>query len=253
MLSFSALQDPPHAVVLTYHRVLNTMGANAKFHDLPCDRFRMQMEIVAARALSNTTAPKVCITFDDGTSDHLEVGNLLSELSLTGTFFIITDQLGQEGYLTRDEVLHLAQKGHRIGSHSVTHHHLTKMSMAELDKKLIASKQILEDLTNQTVDWLAPPGGLYNRVVLDRALALGYSVIRTMEWGYTDWPHRGRTPCFPILAISHPDSFQRILEGKASVLPYVVKTYLKKVVGEKMYGKLRQQFWKIQQTTWKLN
>jgi len=229
------------AVILTYHRVPKAKMANAKFHDLPFDRFRKQMEMVAARALSSTTAPNVCISFDDGTSDHLEAGNLLNELGLTGTFFIITGRLGQEGYLTPDEVQHLARNGHRIGSHSVSHPHLTELSMAELDKELITSKRFLEDLTHQSIDWLAPPGGIYNRTVLERAVALGYSVFRTMEWGYTDWPVQGRTPCFPVLAGSAPDSFERILDGKATVWPFVVKTYLKKFIGEGMYSKLRNQ------------
>jgi len=243
-----------YAVVLTYHRLLDAKMANAKFHELPFDRFRKQMEVVAARAHSNTTAPNVSITFDDGTSDHLAAGNLLSELGLTGTFFIITGRLGQEGYLTRDQVLHLARKGHRIGSHTVSHPHLTKLSMAELDKELITSKRFLEDLTHQTIDWLAPPGGIYNRTVLERerALALGYSVFRTMEWGYADGPLKGLTPCFPVLAVSHPDSFLRILDGEASVWPYVVKTYLKKFIGEVMYSKLRNQFSDFQQTIRKL-
>lgn len=231
----------PHAVVLTYHRLPDAKMANAKFHDLPFDRFRMQMEMIAERALSDTTAPNVCITFDDGRSDHMKAGNLLSELGLTGTFFIITGRLGQEGYLTRDQVLQLAQKGHRIGSHSVSHRHLTKLTKAELDKELISSKKFLEDLTYQPIDWLAPPGGVYNSTVLDRALALGYSVFRTMEWGYTDWPLQGRTSCFPVLAMSHPDSFDHILDGKASVWPFVAKTYLRKFIGEGMYGKLRDQ------------
>ena len=246
------MSNKPHAVVLTYHRVPDAMTANSKFHDLPFDRFRMQMEVVAAQALSNKTAPNVCITFDDGTSDHLAVGNLLSELGLTGTLFIITGRLGQEGYLTRDQVVHLAQKGHRIGSHTVSHRNLTKLSMAELDKELIISKQFLEDLTNQTIDWLAPPGGFYNCAVLDRALTLGYSVVRTLEWGYADWPHQGRTPCFPVLAVSHPDSFQRILDGEGSVWPYVAKTYLKKFIGEGMYSKFRNQLLDFQQITQKL-
>jgi peptidoglycan/xylan/chitin deacetylase (PgdA/CDA1 family) len=241
-----------HTVVLTYHRVPDAMMANAEFHDLSFDRFRRQMEEVARRTLSNTTAPNVCITFDDGTSDHLAAGDLLSELGLTGTFFIITGRLGKKGYLTRDQVLHLARQGHRIGSHTVNHRNLTKLSMAELDKELITSKRLLEDLTDQTIDWFAPPGGIYNRAVLDRALALGYSVFRTMEWGYPDWPLQGRTPCFPILAVSPPNSFQRILDGEASVWLYLVKTYLKKIIGEVMYGKLRYQLSELQQTTRKL-
>jgi peptidoglycan/xylan/chitin deacetylase (PgdA/CDA1 family) len=235
------MSHKPQAVVLTYHRILDAKTASARFHDLSFDCFRKQMEVIAARALSHPTAPKVYITFDNCPRGHFEAGNLLSELGLTGTFFITTGRFGQEGYLTRDQVLKLARNGHRIGSHTVSRPHLTKVSMAELDHELITSKKVLEDLTGQTIDWLAPQGGIYNSTVLERAFELGYSVVRTMEWGYADLPLQGRITCFPVLAISHPDSFVRILDGKASVWPYVAKTYLKKFIGEAIYSKLRDR------------
>jgi len=224
------------AVVLTYHRIPAEIGKNSKFYDLPLDDFKAQMKIVAEQKQST---PEVCITFDDGTSDHLAVGDLLHDLGLSGTFFIITGRLGQRGYLTQDQVLHLARQGHRIASHTVSHPHLSKLSVAELDEELITSKQFLEDLTHQTVDWFAPPGGIYNGVVLDRALALGYSVFRTMEWGYVKASLKGRTPCIPILPSCNSDSFRRILDGKASLWPYAVKETLKKVVGDEKYHKIR--------------
>jgi peptidoglycan/xylan/chitin deacetylase (PgdA/CDA1 family) len=236
------------AVVLTYHRVPEGNSGKSKFHDLPFDHFRKQMEEVAGRAQSKGTKPNVCITFDDGTSDHFRAGNLLSELGLTGTFFIVTGKVGKEGYLSRDQVVQLAQKGHRIGSHTVSHPHLTKLSAAELDKELIASKLFLEELTLQTVDWLAPPGGIYNQLVLERAHALGYSVVRTMEWGYPDWPFQGRIPCFPVLPVSRPDAFGRILDGNASVWPFVVKNGLKSLIGDVMYNKLRNKLSRFQQS-----
>ena len=235
------------AIVLTYHRLPDAKMANSKFHDLPFNDFRNQMETIVSRGLPNTSSPNICISFDDGTSDHLRAGNLLSELGLTGTFFIITGKLGKKGYLTPEQVQQLARKGHRIGSHTVSHPHLTKLSVDELDKELISSKLYLEELTNQTVDWLAPPGGIYNQIVLDRAQALGYSVVRTMEWGYPNWPLQGRTPCFPVLAQSNPDNFEKILDGKASVLPYTIKTYIKKLLGDNLYGKFRDKLSAFQQ------
>ena len=235
------------AVVLTYHRVPGGKQAKSKFHDLPFDQFRKQMKEVAERARSNKNQKNVYITFDDGTSDHMKAGSLMSELGLTGTFFVITGKVGKEGYLTRDQVLQLSQQGHRIGSHSVSHPHLTKLSEAELDKELTASKVFLEELTGQTVDWFAPPGGIYNPMVIERALALGYSVVRTMDWGYPDWPFQGRIPCFPVLPVSRPDSFGRILDGKASVWPFVVKNGIKNMMGDGMYNKLRNRLSHFQQ------
>lgn len=230
------------AVVITYHRLPAKKLAKAKFHDLSFDRFKAQMELVVERVHSSVSTPNVCIAFHDGTKDHLAAGKLLSELGLTGTFFIVTGWLGQEGYLTREDVKELARLGHRIGSHTDTHPNLSTLSQDELDKELIDSRRILEDITDQSIDWLAPPGGMYNRNVLEHADAQGYFVFMTMEWGYADWPLKGRTSCFPVLAISHPDTFQRILDGKASVWPYVAKSYFKKIFGEKdMYSNIRNQ------------
>lgn len=240
------------AVVITYHRLPNNTLANAMFHDLPFDRFKAQMELVAERLHSNIPTPNVCISFHDGTKDHLAAGKLLSELGLTGTFFIITGRLGLAGYLTRDDVLELSRLGHRIGSHTHTHPNLTTLDEDGLDKELIDSKRILEEITNQTIDWMAPPGGRYTRAILERAHAHGYFVFITMEWGYADWPLKGRTSCFPVLAVSHPDSFRRILDGKASIWPYVAKNYFKKCFGESIYGNLRNQLLGFQQKIQKL-
>jgi peptidoglycan/xylan/chitin deacetylase (PgdA/CDA1 family) len=233
------------AVVITYHRLPDGKLKKAKFHDLPFDRFRAQMELVAERVHSNMTTPNVCIAFHDGTKDHLAAGKLLSELGLTGTFFIITGWIGHSGYLTRDDVAELARLGHRIGSHTNTHANLTKLGRDELDNELIESRRILEDITNQSINWLAPPGGRFNRAVLERASALDYFVFITMEWGYADWPLKGRTSCFPVLALSHPDSFRRILDGEASVWPYVAKNYFKKFFGEDMYSNVRNRSSKL--------
>ncbi len=229
------------AVVLTYHRVLAAVAAKPKFHDVPFDRFRRQMELLATRAAASTTGPEAYVTFDDGTSDHAMAGDLLTELGLSGMFFIITERLGQDGYLTPGQVVRLVQQGHRIGSHSVSHRHLPDLSAADLDAELINSKRFLEDLTGQPVDWLAPPGGIYNRFILDRALSLGYHVFRTMEWGYADCPLYGRTPCFPVLPSYTLGAFRRILDGRASIWRYILKTQIKKVLGETIYVKLRDQ------------
>jgi peptidoglycan/xylan/chitin deacetylase (PgdA/CDA1 family) len=228
------------AVILAYHRVPASQRP-AKFYDVPFDQFREQMKLVAQRRKPGVD-PHIYITFDDGTDDHAAAGELLHELGLSGVFFIITDRLDQSGYLTRLQVARLAEQGHRIGSHGVSHRHFSSLSMSELDNELTGSRRFLEDLVGATVDWIAPPGGVYNHTVLERALALGYRVFRTSDWEYASYPVNGRVGGLPVLRHYPLATFERILDGRAPLWRYKLKNALKTVIGKKMYVAMRDRF-----------
>ena len=231
-------QADKKAVVLTYHRVPSGLST-AKFHDVPFDQFKEQMTLIAQR---EAASPNTYITFDDGTDDHAVAGALLHEMGLRGVFFIITGRLDQKGYLTSQQVVHLARQGHRIGSHGISHRHFPSLDSSELDEELASSKSFLEELTGTTVDWIAPPGGVYNRTVLERALQLGYRVFRTMDWGYSSLPLSGRVVCLPVFRKYDLTAFERILDGKAPLWRYKAKNILKVVLGERIYIGMRDRF-----------
>ena len=232
------------ATILTYHRIVPT-GRRELFYDIEETAFIRQLR----RLVERTAAPdagsasagrgSVCLTFDDGTGDHRRVADLLSRHGLTGTFFVITSRLGAPGHLSEEDVRSIAAQGHRIASHSVTHRDLTSLSAAALTDELVASRERLEALVQRSVDWFAPPGGVYSKAVIDEALRVGYQIVRTMEWGYPELPLCGLVPCLPVIARYDIVMFDRLLEGQAPLWLHSVKNLLKRGVGPGLYVRLR--------------
>lgn len=235
----------PRSAVLNYHRVVPD-GTESKFHDLSRSRFRSQMELLAARArgikdggIILQDALVTYLTFDDGTPDHVYVGDTLADLGLVGVFFLITGRLDSPASLTSASVRDLRSAGHRIGSHSVSHDHLTKMTDDGLWGELVDSRRQLEEIVGEPVDWLAPPGGHSDQRVTDTAERVGYKVVRTMEWGYATLPPHGVTPTLPVLSSYNRDQFTSLIEGRAPLWRYRLKERLKGVLGEERYVRVR--------------
>lgn len=237
--------EAPVATMLTYHRIVPD-GARESFHDVEASPFEQQLRRIVERTTATEDGFRlipergpVCLTFDDGTMDHRRAAGLLSSFGLTGTFFVITGRLGTPGYLSEEDVRSMAAQGHRLASHSVTHRHLTSLSAAELADELVNSRRHLEALTRGTVDWFAPPGGVYSAAAIDAVLQVGYKVVRTMDWGYAGLPLRGRVPCLPIVAGYDIAMFDRLLEGRAPLWLNSMKNLLKWGIGSGLYTRLR--------------
>jgi peptidoglycan/xylan/chitin deacetylase (PgdA/CDA1 family) len=62
----------------------------------------------------------------------------------------------------------------RIGSHTVSHPHLSSLRVAELHTELALSKQVLENITGGPVTTMSFPYGSYDTRVLAAARAAGY-------------------------------------------------------------------------------
>jgi peptidoglycan/xylan/chitin deacetylase (PgdA/CDA1 family) len=236
--------DGRHAV-LNYHRVVPD-GEESDFYDVPRSIFDAQMRILAERMVETvdgeirlSSGITTCLTFDDGTRDHYRVGHSLRELGLPGVFFVVTGKLDAAERLTTPQVRELAEMGHRIGSHTVTHARLPELTDADLRSELAGSKRHLEGLLSSPVDWLAPPGGFFDERVLEVAADVGYRVIRTMEWGYAAHPLEGRVPALPVLPSYDREGFVRLIEGRAPLWRYHLKRGLKSAVGEERYVRLR--------------
>ncbi len=61
--------------------------------------------------------PYIAFTFDDGTTDHYEVSQLLEQYDMRGTFFVNSELINQSGFLTSEQLVHMEAQGHEIGGH----------------------------------------------------------------------------------------------------------------------------------------
>ena len=134
------------------------------------------------------------MTFDDAFRDVLEVVPFLEKAGLNATVFVVSafadhdrpfdvpelsgeaaahpERLATMGWGDLDE---LAGRGFEIGSHTVTHPHLTTLGDAELDAELGDSRLRIEDELGRSCRFLAYPYGEHDARVQAAAQRSGYA------------------------------------------------------------------------------
>lgn len=118
---------------------------------------------------------KIIITFDDGHYSNYKLAfPVLAKYGFKATFFITTNWLNRQFYLSSDQLREMISKGMEIGSHGVSHNFLPDMDSEEIEFEFSESRRILESITKQPVDYIAFPGGHYNSKVLGLLKVSGY-------------------------------------------------------------------------------
>ena len=93
----------------------------------------------------NNKKAALSITLDDGYLSQITHGvPLLNARNLKGTFFLITDWISSTGGITWDQWRQVAEQGHEIGSHSLSHPDLNELSDSELRRQLSESQKAIE-------------------------------------------------------------------------------------------------------------
>ena len=124
-------------------------------------------------------------TFDDGNRSDLEIAApVLAKYGVSGSFFPCTARLRQSGYLSEEDVRQLFKMGFEIGGHGIDHVPWTPLDSARLSREITVSKRILEDFLVTKIQTVAIPFGSYNRRVLRRLKAAGYTKVYTSDRGF---------------------------------------------------------------------
>jgi peptidoglycan/xylan/chitin deacetylase (PgdA/CDA1 family) len=107
------------------------------------------------------------ITFDDGNASDVEIAlPALKDFRLTATFFILSDRIGQAGYLSASDIRALHGAGMGIGSHGAAHVRWTELASEALEGQISRSLSVLTDIVGTPVRGVAVPFGAYDRRVL---------------------------------------------------------------------------------------
>lgn len=126
----------------------------------------------------------VVISFDDGyRSMYTQAFPLLREFGYQGTFYLHTAKIDTAGGLTRAMIQEMVAGGMEIGSHTIGHPDLTKISSVRLSRELKESKQALEAITGSPVQTFAYPAGRYNQRVQAAVDKAGYIGAVTTQYG----------------------------------------------------------------------
>ena len=128
----------------------------------------------------------VAVSFDDGyRTIYTEVYPVFKQYGFVGTFFVFPEAFGRPNYVTWDQVIEMSRAGQSIQSHTRGHVDLTRSSDPQWRKdQLVGSKGLLEQKLGQKVNFLAYPGGFYNRTVMEATRQSGYLAAVTTEEGW---------------------------------------------------------------------
>lgn len=127
---------------------------------------------------SNGPVPSAIISFDDGhITNYTLAYPLLMKHALKAHFFITTDWINNDYFMTDSMIKELSSAGMTIGSHGVSHDSFTTMTDPVISMELNDSRRYLEDLIGKQVKNFAPPGGWIDERILSVAVDAGYENV----------------------------------------------------------------------------
>lgn len=124
----------------------------------------------------------VVLTFDDGPSKVLtQILNILQDEQVPAMFFWQTRVLYPDRPWRR-----LLAEGHQIGTHTIDHPNLVKLTYQQQFRQIKSSVETLETITGQKITYFRPPFGQYNNDTIQVAEQLG---LKTVLWRVAsiDW------------------------------------------------------------------
>ncbi len=134
--------------------------------------------IVPVAALLKKVQKGACaLTFDDALDDlYTVVYPIMKGRALPFCAFISAELVGQPGYITKEQLVELANDPLvTIASHACTHRPLTDCADAEAEREIRDSKRLLEAMTGKPVTLIAYPFGAAGEREFAYAKAAGYT------------------------------------------------------------------------------
>jgi peptidoglycan/xylan/chitin deacetylase (PgdA/CDA1 family) len=175
------------------------------YHDIPVDRreaFGRQLDALQRLGIlvdpldlqASASRRTIAVTFDDGLASFAH--NALPELAARGipcAVFVPSGFLGRppewvtdgrydlelERVMSAAELCALAPERVRVGSHTVGHVDLTRLSSDELERELTESRASLERVLQLPVTALSLPFGASSPAVLEACARTGYERVFT--------------------------------------------------------------------------
>jgi peptidoglycan/xylan/chitin deacetylase (PgdA/CDA1 family) len=126
-------------------------------------------------------ATYVSLRFDDGWKSQLNAARLLDQYDVPGSIYIISDFMGQEGYMTWDDVRSVSRVM-EIGGHTLSHSDLRNLnSVKEYEAEIEANYRALTDRGFKVTTFVYPYGN-YSRPAID-ILKKYYACASTQDIG----------------------------------------------------------------------
>lgn len=138
----------------------------------------------------------VLLTFDDGYKDFIQNAYpTIEEYGYKAIIFVVANEIGnfnrwdykvlnvKKYLMDLEDLRFLIKKGFIIGSHTLNHPFLTKISKEEAKKEIEYSKKLLEDKLGVAVETFCYPYGDYNQDIAKIVEEAGYKYAFTTKDG----------------------------------------------------------------------
>ncbi|MCM1536756.1 MAG: polysaccharide deacetylase family protein [Clostridium sp.] len=104
---------------------------------------------------------KIAITFDDGPHPYYTEQLLdgLKERGVVASFFVT----GEHAKLHPDVIKRMQEEGHLIGNHTYSHIQLTEKNREKFKEELIATNEVLREITGEETEFVRPPYGSWDK------------------------------------------------------------------------------------------
>lgn len=204
------------AAVLCFHRVSDSIPEDAitistsRFRWVLGELKRLYRVVALSQVIhqlegnSNFERRTAAISFDDGYLDNYEcAAPILSEMGLPATFFVAAGLIetktdlpwddhvkGRVPWMEWSHVRELHQRGFEIGSHTISHCDLGKISGDEARRELVGSRAQLEEKLGAEVLMFAYPFGGKQHMTpanLELVVRAGYRCCCSAHGGFV-WP-----------------------------------------------------------------
>ncbi len=178
-------------IVLMYHCIYKDSGKESGFQNESAFMYKVQSEIFEQEVKSvgefliqhDISKDMVEFTFDDGGSSFLTLAApILEKQGFKGVFFIATSFIGTQGFLTKEQVKELEDRGHLVASHSHTHPcNMASLRYGDILNEWNYSCDILRNILGHPVTCASIPNGDSSKHVVRAAKEAGINVLYTSE------------------------------------------------------------------------
>jgi peptidoglycan/xylan/chitin deacetylase (PgdA/CDA1 family) len=170
-VQFLYLHDLPKEDISSFRALLSKLSDS--------HQFLTYSEAVDRVVSGRIDQPYLCVSFDDGLSSCLDAAEVLDEFDIKAGFFVCPSMVGEtdkrkleefcrenlhqpaKEFLTWSDIESLLKRGHEIGSHTVSHRDLAKLSTSEMEGEIVNSFAVLTQNIGD-VKHFAWPYGRFN-------------------------------------------------------------------------------------------
>ena len=139
----------------------------------------------------------ISLSWDDGTGKDAAIVDILRELGLPATFYLI-------GKFAKKNWKKLYE-GFEVGNHTLNHFNLKKIDSKKIIYEVVECQKILEDIFGKKIQGFCYPGGGFNDNIENIIQDLNFNYYRTIENAKTKFSSSSLIPNFCLDDINNFD------------------------------------------------